>query len=336
MNQKSAILILSSAAALALAGCDRVGVGVGASTSEAQSQSQGQEVTQSRALGDRQERAQSVALPFAALAVPALLGPDAVAARGLGAVIIRSPDRVGEDDLPGAYPPSPPPGFSPQAVQEAAKASGWPLAQGFEAMAAGRWAEGVELVTRGKLLALLEAASQPGAGWPVRVKGPNTPIGAAEPSAYRHAENVSVAACWASKALLRVHEALPKGHVLRSAEEVRERVREAYLGLPLQDLKGDLATCRQELLGARITLNLSGVQGQQWAIGPLYVTRDARGTTFTKNGVPWYGDGLIESRRLELAATQAITSEMVMAAGSTRSTESRSGEETSGSVGVGK
>jgi len=302
MIQKSSILILS-ATTLALSGCDRIGVGVGASTSEAQSQAQSQELTQSRSLGDRQERSSSVAFPFAALAVPALLGPDNEAARGLGEGLITARERlVGEggelDELLN---------------------SGEPIA-------------------RVALLGLLAAASQPGSGWPVPVipRDLRRPVGSVEPSAYRHAENVSVAACWSSRALLRVHEALPRGSVLRSAEEVRERVREAYLGIPLQDLKEDLAACRQELLGAPITLNLTGVQGQQWAIGPLYVTRDARGATFTKAGLPWYGDGLIEGRKLELAATQAITSEMVMAAGSTRSSESRSGEETSGSVGVNK
>ena len=336
-NRRLATLALAILAALALTGCDRGGsVGVGSTTSQSQSQSASQDLSQTRALGDRQDKTQAVSIPFPTLAVPALLGEDAAGVTALGTMIIRSPEPVGEADVPGSFPPSPPPQFNPQIAREAALSSGWPIALAFHKMADGKWAEGVDLQKKARMLAMISAATQPGTGWPVSVKGAATPLGGAEPEAFHHAENMAVAACFTSRTLARIHQNLPKGALFKSPEELRERVRETYLGLPLPELEGNLKACREHLHGTRITFNFSGVQGQEWRIDDLSITRDARGTTFTKNGAAWFGDGLAEGKRLEVTASHAITAEMVMAAGNTRSSDAKSGQETSGSVGVGK
>jgi hypothetical protein len=210
------------------------------------------------------------------------------------------------------------------------------MALAFHKMADGKWAEGVDLQKKARMLSMISAATQPGSGWPVRVKGAGTPIGGAEPEAFHHAENMAVAACFTSRALARIHQNLPKGALFKSPEELRKRVRETYLDFPLPELEADLKACREHLHGTRITFNFSGVQGQEWRMADMSITRDARGTTFIKAGQPWFGDGLAEGKRLEVAASHAITTEMMMAAGNTQSSDTRSGKETSGSVGVGK
>lgn len=337
-NQRLASLaILAAPILLALTGCDRGGsVGVGSTTSQSQSQNTSQDLSQTSALGDRKDKTQAVSIPFSSIAVPALLGEDAPMVNALGTIIILSPELVGEADVPGSFPPSPPPQFDPQVLQEGIQKTGWPLTLGYQKIAEGKWAEGVDIQKKSRMLGLVSAASKPGAGWPVRVKKATTPIGMVEPEAIHHAKNMAVAACFTSLTLNRIHQNLPKGALFKSPEELRAKVRDTYLALPTSELEGDLRACREHILNGPITLNLSGVQGQQWRIGQLYITRDERGTTFTKNGVAWFGDGLIEGKRLEVSASHAITAEMVMAASNTRSSDIKNSQDVSNSVGVGK
>lgn len=325
------------AIAVALAGCDQMGnIGVGSTTSQSQSQSTSQDLSENMNLGDRQDKTEAVSINFPNLALSALLGGGENYVSSFGTLIITFNKILTEQDVPGSLPPSPTPQFNPQILLEAASDVGWPMDLSYQKMANGKWEEGVELYKKAHMLALIAAATKPGAGWPVKVMGMNTPIGDAEPDAYHHAENISVAACFTSHTLANIHQNLPKGVLFKSPEEMLNQVRNTYLGLPISKLESDLKTCREYLHKASITLNLSGTPGQEWRIGDLYITRDSRGTTFTKNGAKWFGDGLTEGKLLEVKASHAITSEMLIAAANTLTSDYKGSQEIGGKVGVGK